>query len=103
MAEVLGTVASAIQLVDTALKAPQAVTELDDLKPLLTELQKRCHARPLTTALQHMEVPLGGFKVMMDRFPVKFELPGRPVVKSIKAAVVDSVEQEGGKGILARV
>ncbi|KAJ7440422.1 ankyrin repeat domain-containing protein [Mycena latifolia] len=93
MAEVLGTVASAIQLVDTALKAREYIkdfynapaeqrklfTELDDLKPLLTELQKRVTASPLTTALQHMEVPLGGFKVMMDRFTVKFELPDGPL------------------------
>ncbi|KAJ7443730.1 ankyrin repeat-containing domain protein [Mycena latifolia] len=98
MAEVLGTVASAIQLVDTALKAREYVkdfynapaeqrklfTELDDLKPLLTELQKRVTASPLMTALQHMKVPLGRFKLMMDRFTVKFELPDGPLSKLSK-------------------
>ncbi|KAJ7444046.1 ankyrin repeat-containing domain protein [Mycena latifolia] len=89
MAEVLGTIASAIQLVDTALKAREYIkdfynapaeqrklfTELDDLKPLFTELQKRVAASPSTTALQLMTAPLGRFKTMMDTFTVKFRLP----------------------------
>ncbi|KAJ7443720.1 ankyrin repeat-containing domain protein [Mycena latifolia] len=98
MAEVLGTVASAIQLVDTALKARKYVkdfynapaeqrklfTELDDLKPLFTELQKGITASPSTTALQHMEAPLGRFKMMMNTFTAKFELPDGPLAKLSK-------------------
>ncbi|KAJ7440444.1 ankyrin repeat-containing domain protein [Mycena latifolia] len=98
MAEVLGTVASAIQLVDTALKAREYVkdfynapaeqrklfTELDDVKPLLAELQKRVIAGPSTNVLQHMAAPLGRFKTMMDKFTAKFELPEGPLSKLSK-------------------
>ncbi|KAJ7444007.1 ankyrin repeat-containing domain protein [Mycena latifolia] len=98
MAEVLGAVASAIQLVDTALKAHKYVkdfynapteqrklfTELDDVKPLLTELQKHVIASPSTNVFQHMVAPLGKFKTMMDKFTVKFELPNGPLSKLSK-------------------
>ncbi|KAJ7444021.1 ankyrin repeat-containing domain protein [Mycena latifolia] len=98
MAEVLGTVASAIQLVDTALKAREYIkdfynapteqrklfTGLDDLKPLLTELQKRVAASPSTNVLQHMAAPLGRFKATMDKFTAKFELPDGPLSKLSK-------------------
>ncbi|KAJ7440432.1 ankyrin repeat-containing domain protein [Mycena latifolia] len=98
MAEVLGTIASAIQLVDTALKAREYIkdfynapaeqhklfTELDDVKPLLTELQKRVVVSPSTNVLQHMVAPLGRFKLMMDKFTVKFELPDGPLSKLSK-------------------
>ncbi|KAJ7444049.1 ankyrin repeat-containing domain protein [Mycena latifolia] len=98
MAEVLGTVASAIQLVDTALKAREYVkdfynapveqrklfTELDDVKPLLIELQKRVVTSPSTNALQHMVAPLDRFKTMMDKFTAKFELPDGPLSKLSK-------------------
>ncbi|KAJ7443734.1 hypothetical protein FB451DRAFT_1437274 [Mycena latifolia] len=97
MAEVLGTVASAIQLVDTALKAREYVkdfynapveqrklfTELDDVKPLLIELQKRV-VTAQTNALQHMVAPLDRFKTMMDKFTAKFELPDGPLSKLSK-------------------
>ncbi|KAJ7444032.1 ankyrin repeat-containing domain protein [Mycena latifolia] len=98
MAEVLGTVASAIQLVDTALKAREYVkdfynapseqhklfAELDELQPLLTELEKRVAATPSTNTLQHMTAPLGRFKTMMDKFTAKFELPASPLSKLSK-------------------
>ncbi|KAJ7443988.1 ankyrin repeat-containing domain protein [Mycena latifolia] len=89
MAEVLGTIASTIQLVDTALKAREYVKdfynapmeqrklfmELDNLKPLLTDLQKHVTASSSTNTLQHMTAPVGRFKTTMDKFTVKFELP----------------------------
>ncbi|KAJ7444029.1 ankyrin repeat-containing domain protein [Mycena latifolia] len=98
MAEVLGTIVSAIQIVDTALKAREYVkdfynapveqrklfTELDDIKPLLTELQKCVVTSPSTGVLQHMVAPLGRFKTMMDKFTVKFELPDSPLSKLSK-------------------
>ncbi|KAJ7443981.1 ankyrin repeat-containing domain protein [Mycena latifolia] len=98
MAEVLGTIASAIQLIDTALKAREYVkdfynapaeqrklfTDLDDLQLLLMELQNRIAASPSTNALQHMVAPLGRFKTMMDKFTVKFELPEGPLSKLSK-------------------
>ncbi|KAJ7440441.1 ankyrin repeat-containing domain protein, partial [Mycena latifolia] len=74
MAEVLGIVASAIQLVDTALKAREYIkdfynapteqrklfTELEDLQPLFTELQTRVAISPSTNVLQqHMKLPDG--------------------------------------------
>ncbi|KAJ7443994.1 ankyrin repeat domain-containing protein [Mycena latifolia] len=98
MAEVLGAIASAIQLVDTALKAREYVkdfynapaeqrklfTELDDVKSLFMELQKRVVTSPSTNALQHMGAPLGRFKMMMDKFTAKFELPDGPLSKLSK-------------------
>ncbi|KAJ7440455.1 ankyrin repeat domain-containing protein, partial [Mycena latifolia] len=98
MADVLGTIASAIQLVDTALKACEYVkdfynapteqrklfTELDDLQLLLMELQKRVAVSPSTSALQHMAVPLGRFKTLMDKFTVKFKLPDGTLSKLSK-------------------
>ncbi|KAJ7440464.1 ankyrin repeat-containing domain protein [Mycena latifolia] len=48
--------------------------ELDDLKPLLTELQNRVTASPSTTALQPMEVPLDRFTTMMAKFKLSWTL-----------------------------
>ncbi|KAJ7440446.1 ankyrin repeat-containing domain protein [Mycena latifolia] len=98
MAEVLGIIASAIQLVDTALKAREYIKdfhnasteqrklfmELDDLKPLLTEVEKHVAASPSTNVLQQMTAPLGRFKTMMDKFTAKFELPDSRLSKLSK-------------------
>ncbi|KAJ7443983.1 hypothetical protein FB451DRAFT_1376537 [Mycena latifolia] len=98
MAEVLGTVASAIQLVDTALKAREYMKdfynapteqrklfmELDDLKPLLTEVEKHVAASPSANVLQQMTAPLGRFKTMMDKFTAKFKLPDSRLSKLSK-------------------
>ncbi|KAJ7474244.1 hypothetical protein FB451DRAFT_286152 [Mycena latifolia] len=89
MTEVLGSIASAIQLVDTALKAREYVknfsnapieqkqlfTEMDELKALLGELQQRTGASPSTSTLQHMVPPLGRFKKMMENLTTKFNHP----------------------------
>ncbi|KAJ7444028.1 ankyrin repeat-containing domain protein [Mycena latifolia] len=98
MAEVLGIVVSAIQLVDTALKAREYIkdfynapteqrklfTELDDLQLLLRELQMHVPISPSKNVLQHMKVPLDRFEVMMGKFTAKFELPDGPLSKISK-------------------
>lgn len=82
MAETLGTVASIIQLLDTALKtreyiqdfvhAPQEqrklLSEMDDLRPLLEEPHKWITANPRSGMLQHMKSPLADFKSTMEQF-----------------------------------
>ncbi|KAJ7108163.1 ankyrin repeat-containing domain protein [Mycena epipterygia] len=89
MAEVLGTVASILQLIDMALKAREYIkdfhnapgeqqnmfTEMDNLRPLLTELQKRVLASPSTSGLHQMEGQLERFKKMMVDFTAKFKSP----------------------------
>jgi hypothetical protein len=79
MAEILGIVTGSLQLVETALKAREYITdfhnapeeqrkvftEMDHLEPVLTELQKRISASPSTAALQHMGGPLESFRTMM--------------------------------------
>ncbi|KAJ7136625.1 hypothetical protein C8R44DRAFT_767513 [Mycena epipterygia] len=85
MAEILGTVASILQLIDTALKAREYIKdfhnapaeqqklflEADHLKPLLTELQKRVSASASTSMLHQMTAPLGRFKTTMEEFTSK--------------------------------
>ncbi|KAJ7336936.1 ankyrin repeat-containing domain protein [Mycena albidolilacea] len=85
MAEIVGSVASIIQLVDTALKAKEYIqdfinapqeqrkllSEMDDLRPLLTELQDRIMANPRGGILQRMKSPLADFKATMGRFTDK--------------------------------
>ncbi|KAJ7076752.1 hypothetical protein B0H15DRAFT_1004565, partial [Mycena belliarum] len=89
MAEVLGTVASILQLVDTALRAREYIkdfqnapaeqrklfSDIEDLKLLLVELEKRTKASPSTGVLQHMQRPLGDFKALLEKFVAKFEQP----------------------------
>jgi hypothetical protein len=89
MAEVVGTIASAIQLVDTALKAREYIkhfknapaeqknvfTEMQDLQPLLTELRERVAAIPAKSTLNNMKAPLNKFNTMMSNLTAKFELP----------------------------
>ncbi|KAJ6605260.1 ankyrin repeat-containing domain protein [Mycena vulgaris] len=79
MAEALGTVASILQLVDTALRIREHIqdfrqalqdqqkllSELDDLRPLLNELQTRIAGNPANTNLQNMKSPLADFEVAM--------------------------------------
>lgn len=86
MAEVLGVVTGALQLIDTALKAREYVkdfhnapaeqqklfSEMTTLKPLLEEFQKRVAASDAMSTLQNMVVPLARFKTVMEKFTVKF-------------------------------
>ncbi|KAJ7108251.1 ankyrin repeat-containing domain protein [Mycena epipterygia] len=88
MAELLGTLTSILQLVDLALKARQYLkdfqnapveqrkmfTEIDQLQPLLKELQRLVSTSPPTNTLQQMTGPLDRFKTMMQNFTAKFEL-----------------------------
>ncbi|KAJ7469684.1 hypothetical protein FB451DRAFT_1136338 [Mycena latifolia] len=89
MTDVLGTVATAIQLIDAALKAREYVkdfynapaeqkrlfVELNDLDLLLKELQKRVTASPSASVLQNMTAPLDRFKNILEKFMTKFEDP----------------------------
>ncbi|KAJ7755259.1 hypothetical protein B0H16DRAFT_732523 [Mycena metata] len=86
MAEILGVVTGALQLVETALKARDYVkdfrnapaeqqklfSEMTTLKSLLEEFQKRVGASDVTGTLQHMVVPLARFTTVMEKFTVKF-------------------------------
>ncbi|KAJ7032335.1 hypothetical protein C8F04DRAFT_1040646 [Mycena alexandri] len=85
MAETLGTLASILQLVDTALKAREYVkdfhdapkeqnklfSEMEDLKLLLTELHKHAASKPASGAFQQMSGPLAVFKNTMESFTAK--------------------------------
>ncbi|KAJ7487831.1 hypothetical protein FB451DRAFT_1528549, partial [Mycena latifolia] len=87
MAETLGVITSTIQLVDAALKAreylkdflnapqdqQQLFSEMDTLKPLLEELQKRVRAHPSRNNVQHMTGPLNQFKATMEDFTEKLK------------------------------
>ncbi|KAJ7076727.1 ankyrin repeat-containing domain protein [Mycena belliarum] len=89
MAEILGTVVTILQLVDTALKAREYIkdfqnasaeqrklfSDIEDLRLLLTELEKRAKASSSTGVLQHMLRPLDDFKALLQTFVAKFELP----------------------------
>jgi hypothetical protein len=83
--EIVGTIASIIQLVDTVLKAMDYIRdfihvpqeqqklflEMGDLRPLVTELQCRIVANTLSTILQRIQSPLADFKATMERFTDK--------------------------------
>ncbi|KAJ6523124.1 hypothetical protein DFH09DRAFT_199402 [Mycena vulgaris] len=85
MAEALGTVASIIQLVDTALKAREflkdfrdapkeqqkLLVEMEGLRPLLAELLKRLVDNPSSEAFQQMTAPLKIFETTMKEFTKK--------------------------------
>ncbi|KAJ6457857.1 hypothetical protein DFH09DRAFT_1297203 [Mycena vulgaris] len=85
MAEALGTVASIIQLVDTALKAREylkdfrdapkeqqkLLVEMEGLRPLLAELLKRLVDNPSSEAFQQMTAPLKIFEATMKEFTEK--------------------------------
>ncbi|KAF7365793.1 hypothetical protein MVEN_00453300 [Mycena venus] len=82
MTETVGTVASIIQLVDTALKAKEYIqdfihapqeqrkllSEMADLRPLVQELQDRIVANASNGVLQRMKSPLEDFRVTMEQF-----------------------------------
>ncbi|KAF7374370.1 ANK-REP-REGION domain-containing protein [Mycena sanguinolenta] len=86
MAEILGTIATILQLVDTVLKAREYVkdfrhapaeqqklfNEMEDLKPLLEELEKRVAASPSTSTLQQITPPLARFHTTLESFLAKF-------------------------------
>ncbi|KAJ7734706.1 ankyrin repeat-containing domain protein [Mycena olivaceomarginata] len=89
MAEVLGTLGTVIQLVETALKvreyiqdfrhAPQEqrklLSEIDDLRPLLVELQTRITTNPSSSIVGQMQNPLTVFISTMETFTEKLR-PG---------------------------
>ncbi|KAJ7444203.1 hypothetical protein FB451DRAFT_1568475 [Mycena latifolia] len=80
MAEALGTLASVLQLVDTVLKAREyfkdfheapkeqkkLFSEMEGLKSLLVELDKRVTGSPASVAFQQMVGPLATFKTMLE-------------------------------------
>lgn len=85
MAEVLGIVASSLQLVDTALKAREYIKDFNDapeeqrklfeeigyLKALLTELQKRITGTPSTNTLTQMAGPLSKLHTVLKDITAK--------------------------------
>ncbi|KAJ7108042.1 ankyrin repeat-containing domain protein [Mycena crocata] len=87
MADVLDTLASIIQLVDTVLKARQYIkdfykaaaeqkrlfVDMNHLKTLFEELQTRVSERPSTTALHHILGPLNSFKETMEAITVQLQ------------------------------
>ncbi|KAJ7080217.1 ankyrin repeat-containing domain protein [Mycena belliarum] len=98
MAEVLGTVATILQLVETALRAREYIkdfknasaeqrklfSDIGDLKLLLAELEKRAQASPSAGVLQHMLRPLEDFKALLQEFVAKFEQPDNRLAKFTK-------------------
>jgi hypothetical protein len=94
----LGTVASILQLVETALKAcdhfkdfanaPQEqqklLSEMKDLRPLLHELHDRVTTNPSSTMLQQMKSPLANFKTMMEQLTKRLSLGDGPLSKFSK-------------------
>ncbi|KAJ7907159.1 hypothetical protein B0H13DRAFT_1879873 [Mycena leptocephala] len=94
----LGTVASILQLVDTALKAcehfqdfinaPQEqqklLSEMKDLRPLLQELHDSMTTSPSSSMLQQMKNPLADFKTMMERLTQKLSPGDGPLSKFSK-------------------
>ncbi|KAF7335665.1 SesA domain-containing protein [Mycena venus] len=87
MAETLGIVASILQLVDTALKirehiqdfrhAPEEqqklLSEMDNLRPLLQELETRIAGNPSSAIIQKMSSPLTAFKLTLEQFIQKLK------------------------------
>ncbi|KAF7352200.1 ANK-REP-REGION domain-containing protein [Mycena venus] len=89
MAEVLGTLSTVLSLVETALKAleyiqdfrhaPQEqqklLSEMDNLRPLLAELQTRITTNPSSSIVGQMQNPLNIFTSTMESFTEKLR-PG---------------------------
>jgi hypothetical protein len=98
MAETLGTIVSIMQLVDSALRArdyiqdfrhgPQEqqklLSEMDDLRPLLQELETRVAANPSSSVLRQMKNPLDSFESTMEQFTEKLRPGNGPVSKFSK-------------------
>lgn len=92
MAELLGMVASALQLVNTASKAMKHVkdfknapaehrklcTEMNELKPLLAEIHKRLAASHSTRIFQNLALPLERLRKAMEYFMDKLKKPDGP-------------------------
>ncbi|KAJ7239839.1 peptidase M24, structural domain-containing protein [Mycena rebaudengoi] len=92
MAELLGIVASTLQLVDTASKAVKYVkdfknapaeqrklyTEIDELRPLLAELHKRIATSPSTSIFQNLALPLERLRKPMAELTAKVKQPDDP-------------------------
>ncbi|KAJ7239382.1 hypothetical protein B0H12DRAFT_1136112, partial [Mycena haematopus] len=86
MPDILGTITGILQLVNTALKAREYIkdfsnapaeqaklfTEMEDLKPLLAELQNRVSASQSTSTLLQITLPLTRFNTTLERFTAKF-------------------------------
>lgn len=92
MAEVLGTlgtVVNLIQLVETAVRAREYIqdfrhapqeqrkllSEMDDLRPLLADLQTRITTNPSSSIVEQMQNPLSVFRSTMETFTEKLR-PG---------------------------
>ncbi|KAJ7832117.1 hypothetical protein B0H13DRAFT_1915136 [Mycena leptocephala] len=98
MAETLGTIASILQLVNSALKAREYIldfvhapqeqqkllSEMDDLRPLLAELHTRVIGNPSSRVLQQMQSPLADFKTTMEQFMQKLRPGDGPLSKFSK-------------------
>jgi hypothetical protein len=83
----LGTVASILQLVDTALKAFEHIqdyrhapqeqqrlcSEMADLRPLIDALQRLVIAHPTSDIIQQMRSPLSAFNSTMKVFTEKLQ------------------------------
>jgi signal recognition particle GTPase len=94
----LGTVASILQLVNTALNAcdhfkdfvnaPQEqqklLSEMKDLQSLLQELHDRMTMNPSSSMLQQMKNPLADFKTMMEQLMQKLSPGDGPLSKFSK-------------------
>ncbi|KAJ7509743.1 hypothetical protein B0H11DRAFT_1846849, partial [Mycena galericulata] len=90
MAEILGTVASILQLVDAALKAREYIedfrhapkdqrtllSEMESLSALLTELKDRVQNNQTNNTLQQMHRPLTAFEETMKGFTEKLKAAG---------------------------
>ncbi|KAF7342994.1 hypothetical protein MVEN_01729500 [Mycena venus] len=96
MAEVLGIVTGALQLLDTALKvkdliqdarnAPQErkklLEKMEDIRPLLEELRHRIIANPSKRVLQQIAGPLTDFHNTLEDLTKKLQ-PGRGSIEKL--------------------
>ncbi|KAJ7150077.1 ankyrin repeat-containing domain protein [Mycena crocata] len=98
MAEVVGTVGTILQLVETALKAREYIqdfrhapqeqqkllVEMDNLRPLLMELQNRITSNPSGSVVRQMESHLILFRSTMEQFTAKLRPGDRALSKLSK-------------------
>ncbi|KAJ7721368.1 hypothetical protein B0H16DRAFT_375548 [Mycena metata] len=99
MAEIIGVVAAALQFVVVlkvsinigldARNAPKEqqdlAKEMDDLKPLLTQLQDRLAHDPSATGIQELKKPLERFNVILKPMLDKLATTNKPGMKAPKA------------------
>ncbi|KAJ6530036.1 ankyrin repeat-containing domain protein [Mycena vulgaris] len=114
--ETLGTVASIIQLVDTALKvrdyvqdfrhAPQEqqklVSEMGYLRPLLEELQVRIQNNPSSSIVQQMKKPLTTFQATMEHLATKLQPAGGRLAKVSKQIAWSMGDKKDAKEYLEK-